>query len=78
MIVKARVPAAVQHERTTNAWRNLWSRGRSWCTAEPGPPWVGTVPGLQRTAAAVLCNIPNASAALRCAPDTGFKLAWKW
>jgi len=44
---------------------------RSWCAADPGPPQTGTVPGLQRTAAAALCVFPDASAALRCARDTG-------
>jgi len=44
---------------------------RSCCAADQGPPQAGTVPGLQRTAAAVLCAFPDASAALRCARDTG-------
>src|SRR5262245_35094151 len=45
-------------------------RLRSWCTADPGPPKIGTVPGLQRTAVPGLCSILKDSAALRCARDT--------
>jgi uncharacterized protein len=69
-----RVPDEVQRERARGSMRNLHfpDCAREWCTADPGPPKTefSAVPGLQRTAAYILCSIASELAALRCARDT--------